>query len=320
MILNKDCESEVAGQFHDANTRRELPLRLSSLIEPAPDHPVLFHRRGYEELLLSRLEIDSVDWLDPEVILGGEQAPPSPVLYAIRRGCWSFFPGLNAPELRLNPGDVLFAVASPGQALRPLDFGPDSRGDAPILRIRCHAGTPSHPFANSGVPPVFHLQSAFTPGTPFDESGDLLKCVAVLLISVVLVTQVGETPPGATQGVDPDVAQAILAMQQHPGRPWTVESLAQQAAMSRAAFAKRFADLVGEPPLAYVTRWRMDLAAKFLRESREPVARIAGKVGYLSETAFAKAFRRRRKMPPGAYRYQRSGRVGSGSAKVRPNL
>jgi AraC-like DNA-binding protein len=53
----------------------------------------------------------------------------------------------------------------------------------------------------------------------------------------------------------------------------------------------------------------MDLAAKLLRESREPVARIASKVGYLSETAFAKAFRRRRKMPPGAYRFQRTRRT-----------
>lgn len=81
--------------------------------------------------------------------------------------------------------------------------------------------------------------------------------------------------------------------------------------MSRAAFAKRFMDLVGQPPLAYVTRWRMDLAAKLLRESREPVARIASRVGYLSETAFAKAFRRRRQMPPGAYRFQRTRRAAA---------
>lgn len=302
MILNKDCESEVAGQFHDANTRRELPLRLSSLIEPAPDHPVLFHRRGYEELLLSRLEIDSVDWLDPEVILGGEQAPPSPVLYAIRRGCWRFFPGLNAPELRLNPGDVLFAVASPGQALRPLDFGPDSRGDAPILRIRCHAGTPSHPFANSGVPPVFHLQSAFTPGTPFDESGDLLKCVAVLLISVVLVTQVGETPPGATQGVDPDVAQAILAMQQHPGRPWTVESLGREAGISRSGFAEKFKAQTGQTPSDFLLNLRMRFAEKMLRERSQSLKEIARRIGYQSASAFSTAFKRWSGSPPSVHR------------------
>jgi AraC-like DNA-binding protein len=108
---------------------------------------------------------------------------------------------------------------------------------------------------------------------------------------------------------DPQIRKALTLIHESPQAPWTVESLARQAAMSRAAFAKRFMDLVGQPPLAYVTRWRMDLAAKMLRESREPVARIASRVGYLSETAFAKAFRRRRKMPPGAYRFQRTRRV-----------
>lgn len=108
---------------------------------------------------------------------------------------------------------------------------------------------------------------------------------------------------------DPQIRKALTLIHESPQAPWTVESLARQAAMSRAAFAKRFMDLVGQPPLAYVTRWRMDLAAKLLRESREPVARIASKVGYLSETAFAKAFRRRRKMPPGAYRFQRTRRA-----------
>ncbi|MFL6547733.1 MAG: AraC family transcriptional regulator [Povalibacter sp.] len=108
---------------------------------------------------------------------------------------------------------------------------------------------------------------------------------------------------------DSQIRKALTLIHESPQAPWTVESLARQAAMSRAAFAKRFMDLVGQPPLAYVTRWRMDLAAKMLRESREPVARIASRVGYLSETAFAKAFRRRRKMPPGAYRFQRTRRA-----------
>ncbi|HEY4368315.1 MAG TPA: AraC family transcriptional regulator [Steroidobacteraceae bacterium] len=105
---------------------------------------------------------------------------------------------------------------------------------------------------------------------------------------------------------DPQIRKVLARIHESPQTPWTVESLAGVAAMSRAAFAKRFADMVGEPPLAYVTRWRMDIAAKMLRESRDPVARIAGRVGYVSETAFAKAFRRRRNIAPGAYRYQRT--------------
>ncbi len=107
---------------------------------------------------------------------------------------------------------------------------------------------------------------------------------------------------------DPQIRKALSFIHDAPQAPWTVESLARSVAMSRAAFAKRFTDLVGEPPLAYVTRWRMDLAAKLLRESMEPVSRIAGRVGYISETAFAKAFRRRRNVAPGQYRYGRKRR------------
>ncbi len=144
------------------------------------------------------------------------------------------------------------------------------------------------------------------------------------LFVYVLRTWLRDQPEGSAGWLgalrDPQIRKALSLIHESPQVPWTVESLAQQAAMSRAAFAKRFMDLVGEPPLAYVTRWRMDLAAKMLRESREPVARIAGRVGYLSETAFAKAFRRRRKMPPGAYRYQRTAVSNAQLENVGPNL
>jgi AraC-like DNA-binding protein len=120
---------------------------------------------------------------------------------------------------------------------------------------------------------------------------------------------------------DPQIGKALALIHENPQAQWTVERLAHAVAMSRAAFAKRFTEYVGEPPLTYITRWRMDLASKLLRESREPVARIAVKVGYLSETAFAKAFRRRRKVAPGAYRHERLGpRKPSRTALSGPSL
>lgn len=144
------------------------------------------------------------------------------------------------------------------------------------------------------------------------------------LFVYILRSWLRDQPEGAAGWLgalrDPQIRKALSLIHESPQAPWTVESLAHQAAMSRAAFAKRFMELVGEPPLAYVTRWRMDIAAKMLRESREPVARIASRVGYLSETAFAKAFRRRRKMPPGAYRYQRSRRSNVNFEGAAPNM
>lgn len=111
------------------------------------------------------------------------------------------------------------------------------------------------------------------------------------------------TRPGWLYGLrDPDIAAALAGMHACPERPWSVEDLAATANLSRAAFARRFTALVGEPPLVYLTRWRMELAARHLRESDELVARIAERVGYRSEYAFSRAFSRMFDEPPGRYR------------------
>jgi AraC-like DNA-binding protein len=81
-----------------------------------------------------------------------------------------------------------------------------------------------------------------------------------------------------------------------------VEALATHAALSRAAFARRFTACVGQPPMAYLTWWRMTLAARSLRATDAPVAAIAEQVGYASQFAFANAFRRATGIAPGRYR------------------
>lgn len=101
---------------------------------------------------------------------------------------------------------------------------------------------------------------------------------------------------------DPPVAAALRGIHAEPARPWTVESLGDLAGLSRAAFARRFTALVGQPPLAYATWWRLNIAARLLRESDAPLAVVAARIGYTSEFAFAKAFKREYDMPPGEYR------------------
>lgn len=101
---------------------------------------------------------------------------------------------------------------------------------------------------------------------------------------------------------DDSIGAALRAMHAHPARPWTVESLAALANLSRAAFARRFAHLVGEPPLAYLTAWRMKLAREQLRDPRTTLAQVARAVGYSNEYAFSAAFRRHTGEPPGRWR------------------
>ena len=123
-----------------------------------------------------------------------------------------------------------------------------------------------------------------------------------------------ESDPAAQSGWlgalrDPQIGRAISLIHRQPGRPWTVASLADQIPMSRSAFAARFTELVGEPAMSYVTRWRMHLAAAALRGEGATVAALAERFGYRSEAAFARAFKRVIGSPPGAVR--RAGPVES---------
>lgn len=109
---------------------------------------------------------------------------------------------------------------------------------------------------------------------------------------------------GALQ--DPVVGPAVWAVHDDPAHPWTVDSLARRSGLSRAAFARRFNSAVGEPPLSYVTRWRMSLAADLLSRG-ERIGLVAHRVGYDNEFAFAKAFKRVRGVAPGQHRRRQAG-------------
>ena len=100
---------------------------------------------------------------------------------------------------------------------------------------------------------------------------------------------------------DPQIAPALAALHEHPERRWTVEAVSAEAAMSRSAFAARFSQLVGEPPLQYLTRWRMHKAAELLRTGSS-IGEVSLRVGYEAEAAFSKAFKRWFGASPGAYR------------------
>jgi AraC-like DNA-binding protein len=101
---------------------------------------------------------------------------------------------------------------------------------------------------------------------------------------------------------DPYVGRALMALHADPARDWTLENLAQEAALSRSAFAERFAEYVGQPPMQYLTNWRMQLATNYLRNGSESVASVANRVGYDSEAAFSRAFKKSVGAPPSEWR------------------
>ncbi|MEV6305357.1 AraC family transcriptional regulator [Actinoplanes sp. NPDC051861] len=127
-----------------------------------------------------------------------------------------------------------------------------------------------------------------------------------LLVYLLRTWLSGDHPTGwAAALADPVTAAALQAIHREPAHDWTVASLAAEAGLSRAPFARRFAEVLGQPPMTYLTWWRMTVAAGLLRRTDTPLSGIAAQVGYASEFAFAAAFKRRFGLAPGRYRRTR---------------
>ena len=197
-------------------------------------------------------------------------------------------------------------------------------GGTPTTLI-CGAVRFDHPAAHNLVgvlPETIHVQGLASP-----DAGWLQSTLALMAAEArelrpggeAVITRLGdilviqairswiETDPGAHAGWlgalrDPQIGRAITLIQGEPARPWTVASLAQEVAMSRSAFAARFSELVGEPVMQYVARWRMHVALSALTEGDATVAELANRLGYQSEAAFARAFKRVLGVPPGSVR------------------
>jgi len=146
-------------------------------------------------------------------------------------------------------------------------------------------------------------------------AGVLAKLSEVLFIEVLrlYMNQQDENRIGWLAGVgDRIVGAALNALHKEPARNWTLDELARVSGTSRSVLAERFAHLVGTTPMQYLTHWRMLLAANLLARSTAPLARIAEDVGYQTDTAFSRAFRREYGAPPAAWRRTQAARAPLG--------
>lgn len=154
--------------------------------------------------------------------------------------------------------------------------------------------------------PMLHRAAAEAHSDELGALAELDGLVNLLYLSFMRhwLTQSPPNQPGWMRGLrDPQIARALQLMHKMPAHSWTVQELASEVAMSRSTFAARFARVTGEPPLSYLTRWRMDLAAQQLEtEPRNPISAIALSVGYESVASFSTTFKLRFGKPPGAWR------------------
>jgi len=227
---------------------------------------------------------------------------------------------LMGSDVRLKPADAgtLLASGGPGEMVE-LNYGGGGETTRCVCGyLGCSAGV-CRPLLDA-LPPVLRVPAGAGAGLvrellktavretvasrPGAES--LLAKLAELVFVEALRGYVESLPPenrGWLAGVrDRNIGRALALMHREPEREWTVDDLARAACLSRSAFAERFATLVGEPPMQYLARWRLALAAQSLRSTDDAITRIAQRSGYESDAAFSRAFKREFGMPPAAWR------------------
>ena len=247
----------------------------------------------------------------------------------------------NEPPLELHGGAIVLLprnnahTLASGEGLRPADQIKPEQPDGGPLRIRYGGGgekthivcgvlgtdARNHPLLDT-LPSTLVLDLKGDPAcewiaTSFRyAAGELTavragSAIALAKLSELLfveaVRRYLETLPEDRRGWlaglrDPVVGRALALLHTHLARPWTAEELAREVGASRSAFADRFTALMGVPPMRYLTGWRMQVATERLRETHRSVAQIATEVGYESEIAFSRAFKREFAASPAQWR------------------
>jgi AraC-like DNA-binding protein len=231
-------------------------------------------------------------------------------------------PHLLGSDLRLPPVSAHHLMhRARADALAHIDYGEASR---PRTRFVCGfvaSASRQHPLLEAlpallimdlrGKPGADWVRSSFrfaaqevTAGRPGAQTV-LARLSELLFVEAVRehLDRLPESGKGWLAALrEPSLARALAAIHARVGEPWSAEGLAVEARLSRSAFAERFTDVLGIPPLTYVTRWRMQIAARRLRETHDGIAKIAAEVGYESEATFSRAFKREMGVAPGRYR------------------
>jgi AraC-like DNA-binding protein len=143
----------------------------------------------------------------------------------------------------------------------------------------------------------------------------LLDLLLIDAVRAYLVRRAPDAPGWFLAQSDPVVGRAVRLLQDNPAESWTLASLARETRVSRATLARRFTEVVGQPPMEFLTEWRLALAADLILDPAETIASVATKVGYGSGYALSAAFKRVRGTRPGQHRHaERLGAVGASSS------
>jgi AraC-like DNA-binding protein len=221
-------------------------------------------------------------------------------------------PPVATGQLIQIPTDDSLAVISHGGGGEPthivcgflgcdrLDGNPLAEALPPLLKFDTRHGA-----AGAWIRSTLEFAASEVASRRSGSEAVLAKMSELLFVEAVrsYVETLSDEQTGWLAGLkDPFVSRALSLLHGRVAQPWTVDDLGREVGMSRSALADRFARLIGEPPMRYLARWRIQVAAQELRNSDAPLARIAEQVGYESESAFNRAFKQGFGVPPATWR------------------
>jgi AraC-like DNA-binding protein len=272
---------------------------------------------GAEHLISYHLLLEGECW-------GGPRDGP---LMPMRAGDVILFPHGDPHLMGSSPraiDDALVPESWPARYPETVRLG---SGDGPASRLMCgFLAVDARPFNPliAALPACIHapggalgwlaslpLQAVDEAQRPRAGSASMLTRLAELMFVEVLRQHVAGLPSAGTGWLaalrDPVVGRALTFFHDRPAHPWTLAEVAREAATSRTVLAERFTAIVGMPPMQYLTQWRLQLAAGQLARGGAKVAAVGARVGYESEAAFSRAFKRATGRSPADWRRQRQG-------------
>lgn len=300
----------TGGVFLDA--RFTAPWSVAGKVEPEeirafierPEHVIGFHY-----VVAGRMQVSVGDGPPVEVKAGEIVLTPRNDVHTLA----------SAPNLATVPAGVIVAEGAGIGSLEHGGGGEETHMVCGYLGSDCQ----TNPVVTA-LPALLTLNVAATPGGAWIAqsfafaaqqlaegaagASTVISKLSELMFVEAVRRHVDSLPPEETGWLaglrDPAISKSLALMHTEPHRDWTADALAAAVNMSRSAFAEKFSCLIGLPPMKYLTNWRMQVAAHKLRENRTTISQIAFDVGYESEAAFTRAFRREMGAPPATWRRQ----------------
>ena len=301
LFFNAEFSAPWCAQSVDART-------VTSHLSPNSQHVIIFHLltegHGYAHVKgddrpvpLNAGDILVVPHGDPHILGNGPSVTPMDRTQVVEQ---YLSQGLKVS--RMGGGGELTKFICGYMSCDPQLSQVFLGGLPPIWKVSIRDDAPGQWLENSIRYSVDHADATRAGGEAV-----LAKLSEVLFVETLrrYIALLPQERTGWLAGIrDPEVGKALALLHRTPAHPWTIASLASEVGISRSVLAERFRRYLSETPIAYLTRWRLQLGAQMLKSSSNSVAQIAAEVGYESEASFNRAFKREFSVPPARFRSQ----------------